>query len=118
MKSESSDIRAAEAIDLFCYQTKKCIGSFAAALGGLDTLIFSGGIGAHSPQVRGRICQGLQYMGIILDESRNKSNETIISSGAGKVCVRVMKTNEEVMIARLVSAFINKQSTNEKGNDH
>ncbi|MEP7233512.1 MAG: acetate/propionate family kinase, partial [Ginsengibacter sp.] len=90
------------AIELFCYQTKKWIGSFAAALGGLDTLVFSGGIGEHSPEVRSKICDNLEFLGIELDEIKNRNNEGIISVEASKVTVRVIKTNEELMIAKFV----------------
>lgn len=102
IKCQATDSRAAEAIELFCYQTKKWIGSYAAVLGGLDTLVFSGGIGENAPEVRDRICYGLQFLGIELDETRNGKNETIISKDSSNVCVRVIKTNEELMIARLV----------------
>jgi acetate kinase len=68
---EKQDVRAAEAVALFCYQAKKWIGSFAAALGGLDTLVFAGGIGENAPLVRARICEGLGFLGIELNESRN-----------------------------------------------
>ncbi|WP_373549403.1 acetate/propionate family kinase [Haliscomenobacter sp.] len=102
IKSRGTDTRAAEAIELFCYQTKKWIGSYAAALGGLDTLIFSGGIGEHQPEIRKRICEGLQFLGIEWDETRNAQNEAIVSTPKSKVCVRVIQTNEESMIARLV----------------
>ena len=107
IKCQDNDSRAADAIELFCYQTKKWIGSFAAVLGGLNTLVFSGGIGEHAPEVRDRICRGLQFLGIELDEARNVKNETIISTDASKVCVRVIKTNEELMIARLVCHVLN-----------
>lgn len=102
IKCQGTDARAAEAIELFCYQTKKWIGSYAAALGGLDTLIFSGGIGEHEPEIRQRICEGLQFLGIEWDETSNVQNEAIVSTPQSKVCVRVIKTNEELMIARLV----------------
>ncbi len=102
VKNKDTDSRAAEAIELFCYQTKKWIGSYAAVLGGLDTLVFSGGIGENVPVVRDRICQGLQFLGIELDGGRNLKNETIISKDTSKVCVRVIKTNEELIIVRLV----------------
>ena len=102
IKIEDNDERAKEAIDLFCYQTKKWIGSFAAVLGGLDTLVFSGGIGEHSPEVRSKICDGLGFLGIELDEIKNLNNERVISKGRSKVIVRVIKTNEELMIAKLV----------------
>jgi acetate kinase len=102
MKIEASDNRAKEAVELFCYQTKKWIGSFAAALGGLEVLVFSGGIGEHSPEVRSKICDGLAFLGIELDEIKNRNNEPVISTESGKVTVRVIKTNEELMIAKMV----------------
>lgn len=102
IECRSTDIRAAEAIELFCYQTKKWIGSYAAALGGLDTLVFSGGIGEHEPAIRRQICEGLEFLGIEWDETRNLQHEAIISTPKSKVCVRVIETNEELMIARLV----------------
>ena len=101
-------VNAAEAIELFCYQTKKWIGSFAAVLGGLDTLVFSGGIGEHSPEVRSKICDSLEFLGIELDEIKNMNNDAIISTEESKVTVRVITTNEEVMIARLVNDVLNK----------
>jgi len=102
IKKIDSDIRAAQAIELFCYQAKKWIGSFAAVLGGLDTLIFSGGIGQNAPTIRQRICIGLQFLGIEMEETRNMKNQMIISSDTSKVTVLVINTNEELMIARLV----------------
>ena len=105
LENINSDAR--EAIEMFCYQTKKWIGSFAAVLGGLDTLVFSGGIGEHSPEVRSKICDGLAFLGIELDEIKNMNNEGIISTKAGRLTVRVMKTNEEFMIARLVNDMLN-----------
>jgi acetate kinase len=102
MKIENTDNRAKEAIELFCYQTKKWIGSFAAALGGLEVLVFSGGIGEHSSEVRSKICAGLEFLGIELDEINNRNNEDVISVKKSRVCVRVIKTNEELMIAKMV----------------
>ncbi len=99
---EETDSRAAEAIEFFCYQTKKWVGAYAAALSGLETLVFAGGIGEHSPEVRSKICDGLEFLGIELCEIRNMNNESIISSGKSKVTVHVIKTNEELMIAGLV----------------
>ena len=101
------DHKAAEAIELFCYQAKKWIGSFAAVLGGLDTIIFSGGIGENSPFVRSKICEGLEFLGIQTDEFSNNKNSEIISQPSGSVCMRVMKTNEELIIARLVADHLN-----------
>ncbi len=104
---EEKEINAAEAVALFCYQTKKWIGSFAAALGGLDTLVFAGGIGENAPAVRARICDGLEFLGIELDEIRNDANEPLISARAGRVAVRVIRTDEELMIARSVYRVLN-----------
>ena len=97
---ELEDVRAAEAVALFCYQARKWIGSFAAALGGLDTLVFAGGIGENSAVVRRRICADLGFLGIELNEERNAKNVPLISADGGRVAVRVMRTDEELMIAR------------------
>jgi acetate kinase len=99
---ETRDVRAAEAVALFCYQVKKWIGGFAAVLGGLDTLVFAGGIGENAPTVRARICDGLGFLGIELDEKRNAANESVISAAASRVAVRVIRTDEERMIAETV----------------
>jgi acetate kinase len=99
---ESDDIRAAEAVALFCYQAKKWIGSFAAALGGLDTLVFAGGIGENAALIRERICDGQGFLGIELDQTRNAKNAPLISADGGLVAVRVIQTDEEVTIARSV----------------
>ena len=106
LKHEEQDVRAAEAVALFCYQAKKWIGSFAAALGGLDTLVFAGGIGENAPRVRARICQGLGFLGIELDESHNAETADVISTDASSVTVRVMHTDEELTIARAVCSTI------------
>jgi acetate kinase len=103
---EALDPRAADAVALFCYQAKKWVGSFAAALGGLDTLVFSGGIGENSPQVRLRICDGMGFLGIGLDARRNARNAPLISPGRGRVSVRVIRTDEELMIARYVTRLL------------
>jgi acetate kinase len=99
---ETQDVRAAEAVALFCYQIKKWIGAFAAALGGLDTLVFAGGIGEKAPIVRARICDGLGFLGIELEEKRNAANGGVISIDASRVMVRVIRTDEELMIAEMV----------------
>jgi acetate kinase len=99
---ETQDVRAAEAVALFCYQVKKWIGAFAAALGGLDTLVFAGGIGENAPTVRARICDGLGFLGIELEEKRNAANEGVISAETSRVAVRVIRTDEEPMIAKTV----------------
>jgi acetate kinase len=102
LERETQDVRAAEAIAVFCYQIKKWIGAFAAALGGLDTLVFAGGIGENAPVVRARICDGLEFLGIELEEKRNEVNVGVISATAGRVAVRVIRTDEERMIAKTV----------------
>ena len=99
---ETQDVRAAEAVAIFCYQIKKWIGAFAAALGGVDTLVFAGGIGENATVVRTRICEGLGFLVIELDEHRNVMNEGVISAAASRVTVRVIHTDEERMIAKSV----------------
>jgi acetate kinase len=103
---ETDDVRASEAVALFCYQVKKWIGSFAAALGGLNTLVFAGGIGEKAPIVRARICDGLGFLGIELNKQRNEENAGMISTDPGRVTVRVIHTDEELMIARSVSRVL------------
>ena len=99
---EIEDPRAAEAVALYCYQIKKYIGAYSAALGGLDTLVFAGGIGEKASVVRARICTGLGFLGIELDASSNEQNATVISADSARVKVRVIRTNEELVIARSV----------------
>ena len=102
IEHETTDLRAAEAVELFCYQVKKGIGAYAAALGGLDTLVFAGGIGENAPAVRARICGGLEFLGIEIEEKRNATNAGVISASTSRASVRVMHTDEEVMIAKSV----------------
>jgi len=107
LTKEKDDVRAAEAVALFCYQAKKWIGAFAAILGGLNTLVFAGGIGENCPIIRSRICEGLEFLGIELEEKRNMANAPVISSDAGKAVVYVIHTDEEWMMAKTVSQIIN-----------
>ena len=102
LKLEAEDERAAEAVALFCYRVKKCIGAYAAALQGLDTLVFAGGIGENAPKVRSRICEGLGFLGVELDEDRNEKGHSVISNPDSRVTVHVIPTNEELMIAQTV----------------
>ena len=95
-------MRAGEAIELFCYQARKWSGAFAAVLGGLDTFVFAGGIGENAPAVRRRICAGLGFLGVELDGAANDSNAPVISTASSRVAVRVIRTDEEQMIARSV----------------
>ena len=106
LECEAHDVRAAEAIALFCYQIKKWIGAYAAALGGLDTLVFSGGIGENAPVIRARICAGLAFLGIEIEEKQNMANEGVISAMSGRVVVRVIRTDEEMTIARAVCQIV------------
>jgi acetate kinase len=102
----AQDSRAAEAVALFCYQAMKFIGAFTAALGGIDCLVFAGGIGENSHEVRTEICQGLGFLGIEIDADRNTSGEPLISSDASRVPVRVIHTDEERMIAKMVGRLL------------
>jgi acetate kinase len=111
--SEAADSRAAEAVEMFCYEARKWIGSFAAALGGLDTLVFAAGIGENAPLIRERICNGLGFLGIELNRNRNAKNAPLISPDAGRVKVRVIRTDEELMIARSVTRVLNLRSIRE-----
>lgn len=104
--SEVEDERASEAVELFCYQAKKWIGSFAAALGGLDVLVFSGGIGENCPSIRERICQGLAFLGIELNVITNLENAALISSDTSPASVHVLHTDEEIIIARSVKDLL------------
>jgi acetate kinase len=104
---EDRDPRAAAAVELFCYQVRKWIGSFAAAMGGLDTLVFAAGIGENSPVIRERICDGLEFLGVGLDRRSNAGNAPLISSDSHGVKVRVIRTDEELMIARSVASVLN-----------
>ena len=118
LEREKDDIRAAEAIALFCYQVKKFIGAYSAALGGLDTLIFTGGVGENAPAVRERICSGLDFLGIELEKSRNVSNANIISAEGARVAVHVMRTDEELMIAKATGRILNRnRSSSTQGLD-
>ena len=103
---EDQDIRAAEAIALFVYRARQAIGAFAAALGGLDVLVFAGGIGENSSVIRARICQDLAFLGIVLDEPRNTSNAPLISTDQARVQVRVIPTDEESMMARYAARLL------------
>jgi acetate kinase len=92
--------QAAEAVSLFCYQARKWVCSMAGALEGLDTLVFAGGIGENAPEVRARICQGLDFLGVKLDLEKNRKNSAVISRDGGPVAVRVIRTDEEQVIAK------------------
>ncbi|MBC7695521.1 MAG: acetate/propionate family kinase [Burkholderiales bacterium] len=107
LQLQKNDENAAAAVEFFCYQCIKWIGAFTAILGGLDTLIFSGGIGEHAPEIRERICEKLKFLGLELDQSKNINNDRIISKEETKISVRVIKTNEEIMIAQSTCSTLN-----------
>lgn len=102
LAAEATDHRAAEAVALFCYQAKKCVGAYAAALGGIDTLVFAGGIGENAAVVRERICDGLGFLGVELDAGRNAAHAAVISNDASRVTIRVIRTDEQRMVATSV----------------
>jgi acetate kinase len=99
---EHSDEASRLAVDAYVYSVRKAIGAFAAVLGGLDALVFSGGIGEHAPAIRARVCDGLGFLGVQIDREQNGANASLISSRAAPVIVRVIPTDEELMIARSV----------------
>lgn len=109
LEREAEDPRAAEAITLFCYSAKKFLGALVAALGGLDVLVFTGGIGEHAAPVRWRICEDLEFLGIRLDPHRNAAHAPIISRDGGPVTVRVVRTDEDLMIARHTRQLVSRK---------
>jgi acetate kinase len=112
---EAEDHRAAEAVELFCHEAKKFIGAYAAVLGGLDTLVFAGGIGEHASPVRTRICAGLSFLGIDVDQGRNEANAEVISTDNSRTTVRVIRTDEELMIAQAVLRILGKHGVETSG---
>jgi acetate kinase len=114
IERQANDIRAAEAVELFCYQTRKWIGAYAAALGGVETLVFAGGIGENAADVRARVCSDLGFLGIELDEARNAVGAPVISTEASPATVRVIRTDEELMIARAVRRLLCDEDQNKQ----
>ncbi|HSX33589.1 MAG TPA: acetate/propionate family kinase [Candidatus Saccharimonadales bacterium] len=110
LEIEAEDPRAKDAVDIFCYQVKKTIGSFAAALGGLNTLVFTGGMGENAPKIRARVCEGLEFLGITLDATRNQERERLISVNGAGVGVHVIHTDEAVTMARETEQLIQKSN--------
>lgn len=103
---ESTDTRAAEAVAAFCYHARKAIGALTSVLGGLDTVVFSGGIGENATPIRQRICEGFEYLGIDMDSARNEANEAILSKAGSRVTVRMIRTDEERYIAESVRKIL------------
>jgi acetate kinase len=106
LAARSSDSRAAEAVQLFCYQAKKHLCGLTSTLGGLDTLVFSGGIGERAPEVRAGICEGLDFLGLKIDSSRNEQRCDVISSDQSRVAIRIIPTDEEIVIARIACSIL------------
>jgi acetate kinase len=114
LEKEKQDPHAAEAIALFCYRAKKYIGAYAAALGGLDALVFTGGIGERAPAIRARICSGLEFLGIEIDPAQNQANAPVISATNSRVNVRVIQTNEDLMIVQHVKTALGQSASKTK----
>ncbi|MEO6178430.1 MAG: acetate/propionate family kinase [Devosia sp.] len=109
LAAEGADHRAAEAVALFCYSIKQTIGGFAAVLGGIDRLVFTGGVGENAPSIRDRVCAGLEFLGIVLDHSSNTRGETVISTTSSTVTVHVIATDEEAVIAEAITAQLHQK---------
>ena len=100
LEVRATDARAAEAVELFCHVLRKHIGALTAVLGGIDTLVFTGGIGEHAAPVREEACRGLEHLGIRIDRERNDRNEAIVSAPRSACTVRTLRTDEDLVIAR------------------
>jgi acetate kinase len=111
LQREASDVRAHEAVELFCHLARRQMGAHAASLGGLDALVFAGGIGENSAEIRARLCARMQYLGIEIDAARNAISAPLISKDSSTVRVRVIKTDEELIIARKTQQLLNASST-------
>ena len=105
----AADPGAAEAVALFCYHARKFIGALAAVLGGVDTLVFTGEIGEHAAPVRERICRGLEFLGVRIDQRRNAEHAPVVSPDGGGAIVRVIAANEELMIARHTRRIVERE---------
>jgi acetate kinase len=110
---EGGDARAADAVAVFCYQVRKAIGAMAAALGGLDTLVFAGGIGENAPVIRERVTSGLAHLGVELDPGENRASAPVISPAGSPCTVRVIRTDEEMILARETLRLIGRDQREE-----
>jgi acetate kinase len=106
LKRKETDLHAAQAIRMFCYQVKKYIGAMAAAMGGLDILVYTGGIGENEPVIREYICAGLEFLGIMIDKKANEGSAQEINADNKTVSVRVIHTDEEFIIAKELFRFL------------
>ena len=111
LEAEATDPRAADALDLFCYRIRQAIGAFAATLGGVDAIVFSGGIGENAAAIRARACDGLAFLGIALDTDLNLAGAPVISDPTSRVQVRVIPTDEEAVIAETVATLLQQKDT-------
>jgi len=109
LEIEAEDQRAKDAVDIFCYQAKKSIGSLAAVLGGVNTLVFTGGMGENAPKIRARVCEGLDFLGISIDTTRNEEGARLISADGSPVGVHIIHTDEATTIARETAQLIERQ---------
>jgi acetate kinase len=100
------DARAKDAVDIFCYNVRKTIGAYAAALGGIDTLVISGGMGEKAPKIRAQICANLDFLGLRLDDERNLRGDAVISADDSRVMVRVIPTDEASVVAEEVTRVL------------
>jgi acetate kinase len=106
LTARTTDPRAAEAVQLFCYQAKKHLCAMTSALGGLDTIVFAGGIGERSAEVRAEICDGLKFLGLKLDTAKNASGCDLISGETSRVAIRIIPTDEEIVITRIALSIL------------
>jgi acetate kinase len=102
--------RATYAFEIFSYRIKKYFGAYAAAMGGVDAFVFTGGIGENAVEVRTEVCKDLEFFGVQIDEKKNKSNEEIISKDSSKVKVMRITTNEELVIAMDTSKIVSESA--------
>jgi acetate kinase len=107
---EAGDAGCRLAVAVYCYEIRKRIGAYAAALGGLDAVVFSGGIGEHAPAVRARICDGLEFLGVAVDDQRNRQNAPVISTATGRVAIHVIPADEEVVIAQAAGRLLGRRT--------
>ncbi len=114
LAQRAADERADAAVELFCYQAKKFLAAYAAALGGLDTVVFTGGIGEHAAPIREQICEGLEFLELRLDPEANAAQRPVISSSKSSVVVRVIPTDEDQMIARHTQSLLKAESPRSK----
>ncbi len=110
LQNQAMNPKAALAVELFCYQARKAIGALATTIEGLDSLVFSGGMGEQAPEIRRRICEGLAFLGVSIDHDANERHNELISSAESRVGVHVIPTDESLSIARSVMLMNSRQT--------